>query len=121
MPTKDHNKKVDDSSLFEEAIEEEFDGEIGSCQSCGGKLKVEKSNREEFEGGKLYAMENVMVYMCEDCGEMWVPEPIMIEFENMINIAKKYSHKKEVESHKKESKSKKLLKIKKHFVKRNSS
>lgn len=71
---------------FEESLEEESE----SCQACGGTLKPEKVNLEEFEDGKLYLMENIVAYICEECGEMWIPEPILNEFENMMKTAKKY-------------------------------
>lgn len=71
---------------MEESLEEESE----RCQACGGALKPEKVNLEEFEGGKLYLMENIAAYICEDCGEMWIPEPILNEFENMMKTAKKY-------------------------------
>jgi len=59
-----------------------------SCQACGGKLKLENVNLEEFEAGKLYLMENVSAYVCQNCGEIWVPEPILKEFEKMMEVAK---------------------------------
>lgn len=57
------------------------------CQACGGKTTIEKVNLEEFEGGKLYLMEKVPAYVCQDCGEIWVPEEIMQEFEKMIDLS----------------------------------
>jgi len=77
------NNDEDIEELTEEAQE--------ACQACGGELKAEKVNLEEFEGGKLYLMENVSAYVCQECGEVWVPEPILAEFEKMINIAKRHS------------------------------
>ncbi|MBN2057644.1 MAG: YgiT-type zinc finger protein [Candidatus Saganbacteria bacterium] len=58
------------------------------CQACGGPLTLEKVNLEDYQGGKLYMMEQVPAYVCENCGEIWVPEPIMIEFERMIQTVK---------------------------------
>ena len=58
------------------------------CQACAGPLVLEKVNLEDYQGGKLYMMEQVPAYVCQDCGEVWVPEPIMAEFEKMIEIAK---------------------------------
>ncbi|MBU0502747.1 MAG: YgiT-type zinc finger protein, partial [Candidatus Margulisbacteria bacterium] len=49
---------------------------------------------EDYQGGKLYLMENVPAYVCQECGEVWVPEPIMFEFEKMISTAKEHHHKK---------------------------
>ena len=62
--------------------------ETGECQSCGGLLALEKVNLEDYRGGKLYMMENVPAYVCQECGELWVPEPITFEFEKMNQTAK---------------------------------
>jgi YgiT-type zinc finger domain-containing protein len=62
--------------------------EPGECQVCGGSLELEKVNLEDYQGGKLYLMENVPAYVCGECDEIWVPEPIMQEFEQMIETAK---------------------------------
>jgi YgiT-type zinc finger domain-containing protein len=69
-------------------LEDLIDEEAESCEACGGTLKAEKVNLEEFEGGKLYLMENVAAFVCEQCGEVWVPEPIIEEFEKMMETAK---------------------------------
>lgn len=58
------------------------------CEACGGGLTLEKVNLEDYQGGKLYVMESVPAYVCQECGELWVPEPIMKEFEKMIQTAK---------------------------------
>ncbi|MDD4178717.1 MAG: YgiT-type zinc finger protein [Candidatus Margulisbacteria bacterium] len=62
--------------------------EPGECQACGGVLELEKVNLEDYQNGKLYMMEGVPAYVCQDCSEVWVPEPIMAEFEKMIDTAK---------------------------------
>lgn len=77
----DENKKTED-------IEESFEEVSKTCEACGGFLKAEKVNLEEFEDGKLYLMENVLAYICQECGEMWVPEPTLQEFEKMMDTAK---------------------------------
>jgi len=69
-------------------VEEFFEGAEGACEACGGELKPEKVNLEELENGKLYLMENVPAMVCEGCGEIWVPEPILKEFEKMMETAK---------------------------------
>lgn len=61
------------------------------CEVCGGPLLPEKVNLEDYQEGKLYMMENVPAYVCQECGEVWVPEPILEEFENMIEAAKQRS------------------------------
>ncbi len=58
------------------------------CEACGGTLVLEKVNLEDYQAGNLYMMENVPAYVCQECGEVWVPEPIMQEFEKMIETAK---------------------------------
>jgi len=65
----------------------EDDG-FSECEACGGQLELEKVNLEDYQGGKLYMMEGVPAYVCQECGEIWVPEPIMEEFEKMIEIGK---------------------------------
>ena len=59
------------------------------CEECGGVLKPNKIRLEEFEGGKLYVIENAPVMECESCGEVWVPQPIIDEFEQMMDASKK--------------------------------
>lgn len=78
------NNNNNDANQFEEDSEEVK----RACEACGGELKVEKVNLEEFEGGKLYLMESVSAFVCQECGEIWVPEPVLKEFEVMINTAK---------------------------------
>lgn len=58
------------------------------CEECGGVLKPRKVRLEEFEGGKLYVIEDAPVLECDSCGEVWVPEPIIDEFEQMMAAAK---------------------------------
>ncbi len=72
---------------YKEFLEENAPGE---CQACGGPLILEKVNLEDYQGGKLYMMEKVPAFACQSCGEIWVPEPIMAEFEKMIQTAKKH-------------------------------
>ena len=60
-----------------------------ACEECGGILKPKKIRLEEFEGGKLFVIEDAPVMECESCGEVWVPQPIIEEFENMMDAAKK--------------------------------
>ena len=59
-----------------------------TCESCGGTLEKTKVNLEEFEGGKHYHMEKIPAYICMLCGETWIPEETVLEFEKMIEIAK---------------------------------
>jgi YgiT-type zinc finger domain-containing protein len=70
---------------YKELLEE---NEPEECAACGGSLALEKVNLEDYQGGKLYVMESVPAYVCQECGELWVPEPIMKEFEKMISTAK---------------------------------
>ena len=64
------------------------DAGLSECQACGGPLELEKVNLEDYQGGKLYMMEQVPAFVCQSCGEVWVPEPIMKEFEKMIETVK---------------------------------
>lgn len=59
------------------------------CEECGGTLKPNKIRLEEFENGKLYVIEDAPVMECESCGEVWVPQPIIEEFEQMMEVSKK--------------------------------
>jgi len=83
---KNKDKETDGSNL-----EESFEEPQEACEACGGTLKAEKVNLEEFEEGKLYLMENVAAYVCQECGEVWVPEPVVAEFEKMMETAKRHS------------------------------
>ncbi len=58
------------------------------CQACGGSLTFEKVNLEDYQGGRLYIMEKVPAFVCENCGEVWLPEPVMLDFEKMIETVK---------------------------------
>ncbi len=87
--TKSNKEKED--KLFEEYKELFGDNR---CEACGGLLTRETMNLEEFEDGKLYIIEKVPAFACEDCGEVWIPEPILQEFEKMIEAAKKRKKKK---------------------------
>jgi YgiT-type zinc finger domain-containing protein len=80
-----------ESSIPENLFNEDND-EFTECEACGGTLKKDKVNLEEFEEGKLYVMEQVPAYVCEGCGEIWVPAPILKEFEKMLDTAKHYKH-----------------------------
>ena len=85
------NKKKND--LFERYKDILDDEESTSCMNCGGHAELQKVKLEEYEGGKLYVMEDVPAYVCQECGETWVPEPILIEFEKMITTAKQRNKK----------------------------
>ena len=84
MPKINH----DNDDMFEKYKKLLGDEEPGDCQACGGQLNLEKVNLEDYQNGKLYMMENVPAYVCQECSEIWVPEPIMAEFEKMIETAK---------------------------------
>lgn len=97
------------ANILKEDLSKEFEAffseaEEAKCESCGGELNPEKVNLEEFEKGKLYLMEKVPAFVCQDCGEVWVPEPIMKEFEKMLETAKKHSLKKEKKAPRKKKK-----------------
>ena len=72
------------------------ENQLEECQACGGPLVFEKVNLEDYQGGKLYMMEKVPALVCQECGEVWVPAPVMAEFEKMIETAKLHrkTHKK---------------------------
>ena len=70
---------------YKELLEENKPEE---CQACGGLLSLEEVNLEDYQGGKLYMMEKVPAFICQECGEVWVPDFIMKEFEKMIVTAK---------------------------------
>ncbi|MFH1347110.1 MAG: YgiT-type zinc finger protein [Candidatus Margulisiibacteriota bacterium] len=72
-----------------EKYKELFNGnEPSECQACGGSLTLEKVNLEDYQGGKLFMMEKVPAFVCQSCGEVWVPEPVINEFEKMIETVK---------------------------------
>ena len=80
------NKNKDND--LKPAIDDNEENVPSECQACGGQLKFEKVNLEDYQGGKLYMMEGVSAYVCQNCGENWIPEPILEEFENMIQATK---------------------------------
>ena len=82
-----------DLEKYKEFLEENAPRE---CEICGGPLIFEKVNLEDYQGGKLYMMEKVPALACQECGEVWIPEHVMAEFEKMIKTAKLHSktHKK---------------------------
>jgi YgiT-type zinc finger domain-containing protein len=84
MPNGDHGKKDETFEKYKAMLGEE----PSECEACGGALDLEKVNLEDYQDGKLYMMEGVPAYVCQECGEVWVPEPIMNEFEKMIETAK---------------------------------
>lgn len=91
------NKKKDDkpnkNDKHEKALKEYEEALMGeapdACGECGGNVKFERVNLEDFEGGKLFIIEDVPAFVCEDCGEIWVPKPFLDEFEKMIDTVKK--------------------------------
>ena len=101
---------TDEKDIHDE-MEEVFQTSMGTCQKCGGILKLDKVNLEDVEEGKLYLMENVSAQVCTQCGEMWVPEPIMKEFEKMIETAHKFHKKIRKQKNKKNKKNKKISKL----------
>ena len=84
MANGDHGKKDETFEKYKELIGEAPE----ECEACGGPLDLEKVNLEDYQDSKLYMMEGVPAYVCQECGEVWVPEPIMAEFEKMIETAK---------------------------------
>jgi len=52
-------------------------------------VNLEACKLEEIDGGKLYMMEDVPGLVCQECGEMWIPEAFVKEFEKMMASAKK--------------------------------
>jgi YgiT-type zinc finger domain-containing protein len=106
MPKDEHSPKKDEElarykDLLGEAQEE--------CGACGGHLELEKVNLEDYQGGKLYMMESVPAYVCQECDEIWVPEPLMAEFEKMIETAQ---HKGEIAAKTDGKKTRKIRRVK---------
>lgn len=67
------------------------ENELDECQACSGPLSREKINLEDYQGGKLYMMEQIEAFVCQNCGEVWIPEKTMMEFEKMIVTAKAHN------------------------------
>ena len=105
--------KNHDSEAENKAAESLEENRPSECENCGGPLSLEKINLEDYQGGKLYLMEHVAAYVCQSCGEIWIPEQTMNEFENMIETDQ---HKKEEERAKLSAKVRTVKKIhtKKH-------
>ncbi|MFH1542615.1 MAG: type II toxin-antitoxin system MqsA family antitoxin [bacterium] len=66
----------------------EDENEPQECPACGGPIMTEKVNLEDYQGGKLYMMEQIPAKVCQNCGEVWLPETAMNEFEDMIKLVK---------------------------------
>lgn len=67
------------------------DGDFGSlnpgqCSVCGGKLFFDKVSLDHYEGEKLYVIEDVPAFICEECGEIWIPKPVIEELEKMVAV-----------------------------------
>jgi len=58
----------------------------GFCNACGGKLFFDKVSLDHYEDEKLYVIEDVPAFICEDCGEIWIPKPVIEELEKMIAV-----------------------------------
>ena len=58
----------------------------GICSACGGKLYFEKVSLDHYEAEKLYVIEDVPAFICEECGEVWIPKPVIEELEKMIAV-----------------------------------
>ena len=84
MRSGDHGKKDEELDRYKDLLGEARE----ECAVCGGHLELEKVNLEDYQEGKLYMMESVPAYVCQECQEIWVPEPIMAEFEKMIATAR---------------------------------
>ncbi len=71
---------------MEDAKKDEIYKELnpGKCNACQGKLYFEKVSLDHYEGEKLYVIEDVPAFVCEECGEVWIPKPIIEELEKMI-------------------------------------
>ena len=93
----------------DELLEQLKENAPSECQACGGPLELEPVNLEDYQGGKLYLMEKVPAVVCQSCGEVWVPEPVMAEFEKMIETAKAHKNvsAKKVKVHKTKKEAKK--------------
>ncbi|MFH1826297.1 MAG: YgiT-type zinc finger protein [bacterium] len=82
---KKKQKSDKDFDRYNKLIGDEIPSE---CENCGSSLTLEKVNLEDYQGGRLYMMEQVPAYACQSCGEIFVPGPIILEFENMIKTIK---------------------------------
>ena len=68
-------------------IERVFDDlNPGICSACGGKLSFDRVSLDHYEGEKLYIIEDVPAFVCQECGEVWIPKPVIEELEKMIAV-----------------------------------
>ncbi len=58
----------------------------GICNACGGKLFFDKVSLDHYEEEKLYVIEDVPAFVCSECGEIWIPKPVIEELEKMIAV-----------------------------------
>lgn len=71
------------------------------CPACQGKLKKDLVELEDIENNKVVKMKDVEAMVCEQCREIWVPEPIIKEFEKLLDTAAKRPLKKNKKGRKK--------------------
>lgn len=43
------------------------------CAICGGKLQTQKITLDRLVEGHLYLFESVIVQVCDQCNEIWIP------------------------------------------------
>jgi len=105
---KEEDKEKKEPEKKKEEVLSEFEKRLleqapEACEECGGPVQFERVNLEDFEGGKLFVIENVPSFVCEDCGETWIPKQFLDEFERMVETVK---NKKKEEEKKKPHKKK---------------
>jgi len=59
------------------------------CSVCGGLLKVETIKLDQLEKDKLYVLEDAPAFVCQQCGEVWVPKQVLNELDKMIELTTK--------------------------------
>jgi len=56
------------------------------CQVCGAPLKSKKIDLKQEKAHHVFIMEKVPAYICENCQEVWIPNIILDEFKNYVNL-----------------------------------
>ncbi|MFA5098150.1 MAG: type II toxin-antitoxin system MqsA family antitoxin [Candidatus Margulisiibacteriota bacterium] len=56
----------------------------GLCSACGGHLYFERVSLDYNEDGRIYVIDDVPAFVCESCGEIWIPKPVVEELEKLV-------------------------------------
>ena len=72
-------------SMFSKKADEIYEKiNPGLCSACGGHLYFERVSLDYNENDKIYVIDDVPAFVCETCGEIWIPKPVVEELEKLV-------------------------------------